>query len=728
MIKHLLVFFFPLGCGLFGVCAADLNVLRAKADNGDSDAMVELAEAHYWGRGADLNWKQSFFWAEKAAEKNHPVASYRMGVQYLLGQGVEEDINSGQQLIKLSANGMEKRAKDGDHRAQFYLAIMCHTGIGRMDDIPKSRQWMKLAAEGGQVDAQYYMGRTYAMAVGVMRDLVEAKRWWRMAAGQGFVPAQYNLGLVLLNSKNKGEKLEGVKFLKQAVDQKFDRAEFLMGEVAFRGVNMPKDEAAAFRYFEKSANQGYLRAQYLAGQALAKGLGVKSDPVAASVWLTLAARAGHRGAEASLRGLNEELEGKNIPLTGDQLLQIRLQSGEFKMVPSLATQKSRAGLMAADASFLASLSIEELKKHAASGDSIAKVRLAEMYLNGKVIGGQVILRKDLKECLRLNTELATAGHADSQWNLATFYLKGLEQRLTDGTKVDLLEKNPAEAVNWLRKAAAQDYTSAMVILGGLYEKGEEVPLDYKKSMDWFERAASLGDAEACHVIGLAYVNGRGKVVPVDKSKAVEWFLRGADRGDSQAQYDLAGAYLKGEGVRKDLAAARKWLVRAAWQNERRAQLQLSLMLRDGLGGSKDMARAAMWANIAINNRVFEAKQVFDGIRDKLSRDETIRAMELVRKFVPQTEKREVTNSGNGGAKMEARANQGNREAQYQLGLRYLNGTGVKVDRVKACTWLKLAALQGDAEALAEYEDLILKMTNEEIRAADEAADGFKAKQ
>ena len=60
MIKHLLVFVFQLGCGLFGVCAADLNVLRAKADNGDADAMVELAEAYYWGNGADLDWKQSF--------------------------------------------------------------------------------------------------------------------------------------------------------------------------------------------------------------------------------------------------------------------------------------------------------------------------------------------------------------------------------------------------------------------------------------------------------------------------------------------------------------------------------------------------------------------------------------------------------------------------------------------------------------------------------------------
>tara|TARA_B100000959_G_C14868667_1_gene577404 strand:- start:681 stop:1139 length:459 start_codon:yes stop_codon:yes gene_type:complete len=152
------------------------------------------------------------------------------------------------------------------------------------------------------------------------------------------------------------------------------------------------------------------------------------------------------------------------------------------------------------------------------------------------------------------------------------------------------------------------------------------------------------------------------------------------------------------------------------------------MLRDGQGGSKDMARAAMWANIAINNRVFDAKEVFDGIRDKLSREETIRAMELVRKYVPRIEKREVTNVGDDLAKTVAKANKGAKEAQYQLGLRYLSGTDVKADRVQACKWLKLAAQQDHALALKEYEELSPKMTNEQIRAADEAVDGFQTKQ
>lgn len=738
--KRLSIFVFLLGYGLLEVRATDLDGLRSKANEGDVEAMVELAEARYWGRGVDLDWKKSFAWAEKASVREHPVASYRMGVQYLLGQGVKEDIVLGQQLIKLSADGIEKLAENSDHRAQFYIAIMFHYGIGRMDDIPKARQWMELAAEGGQVDAQYYMGLMYHLGVGaeLKRDLIKAKHWWRMAADQGHVPAQYHLGMVLLRSKKEKEQPEGMKYLKKAVDHKLDRAELFMGKVAMLGTSMPKDAPVAFKNFENSANQGYMRGQFLAGQALAKGVGVKPDPVAASVWLTLVLKNHELTPEQVARPTTPRAEmirnalaskrNLDAKLTTAQLVEVRLRSGKFEAAPSLATRKSRAGLMAADSTFLASLSLEELKKHAADGDMIAKARLAEIYFNGKKLGGQVISRKDLRESIRLSIELAIAGHPDSQWNLALFNLKGVYQQLADGTRVELLKKNPAEAANWLRKAASQDYTSAMVILGGLYEKGEGVSLDYKKAMEWFEKAAALGDAQACHVIGLAHLNGRGKVVSIDKVKAVEWFRRGAEKGDPQAQYALAGAYLKGEGMEKSPETARKWFARAAWQNEPRAQLQLGRMLRDGLGGPKDMARAAMWVNLALNNRVFEAFEVFNAIVEKLSRAEKIRARELVDNYFPRQEQREVSGAGDDLTRTVTEANKGNKDAQYRLGLRYLNGTGVKADRVRACKWLKLAALQSHAKALKEYEELSLKMTNEEIRAADEAADGFQAKQ
>lgn len=44
------------------------------------------------------------------------------------------------------------------------------------------------------------------------------------------------------------------------------------------------------------------------------------------------------------------------------------------------------------------------------------------------------------------------------------------------------------------------------------------------------------------------------------------------------------------------------------------------------------------------------------------------------------------------------ANQGNADAQYQLGLRYFNGNGVRRNYTKAASWFRKAAEQGNTHA------------------------------
>ncbi|MBL67035.1 MAG: hypothetical protein CMO74_01085 [Verrucomicrobiales bacterium] len=720
MIKRILISWILLGLCVATPQAADLKTLQAKAEKGDADAMVDLAEAHYWGREVELDWAKSMEWAEQAAAKEHPVGTYRMGVQHLLGQGVESDITLGQQLINLSAEGLEKRAKEGDHRAQLFLATLYNVGLGRLGNVTKGREWMEMAAEGGQPEAQYAMGRVYHYGVGVTKNPEQTRKWWSRAAEGGHVPSQYNLGAMLLASGKETDQIQGLKLLRQAVDAGFDRAERTLGTALLTGAGTKRDDKAAFEFFKKAAEQGNVQAQYLTGQALAKGVGVETDPAEAAVWLTLAARGGHEGAGVSRANVSKLLKA-------EQLLQVRLKATRFKAEPSMATRKAGAGLIAAEQNFLASLSFEELKKQAKQGNEDARVRLSKIYFEGWRLGREIIVPRNLRESVRLTTELAASGHADSQWNLGLFYRMGVFEQKPGSDRVYIIKKDLESMAKWMRKAADQDYTSAMVVLGGLHEKGEGVPLDYAKAMEWFHKAAKMGDAQACHLIGLAYRAGRGKVVEMDKTKAVEWFRRGAEMGDPQAQHDLGGALAEGEGVAKDLAEAREWLRRAAWQNERTAQFELGRMLYNGIGGEKDVVRGAMWINLAANNRVSGAVDLFLKIKDELSPVEKARARELVSKFTPRKEQRVVANPAGDLAKTQEAAMRGNKEAQYQLGLRHLNGTGVKRDLVEACKWFNLAALQNHAPALKEYEALSLKMTPAQINEADKRVSAFKPK-
>lgn len=68
------------------------------------------------------------------------------------------------------------------------------------------------------------------------------------------------------------------------------------------------------------------------------------------------------------------------------------------------------------------------------------------------------------------------------------------------------------------------------------------------------------------------------------------------------------------------------------------------------------------------------------------------------------------------------ADRGHIDAEYELGLIYRDGLSVPRDRETAYVWLNLAAAQGHAEALALRERLSMAMTGDEIvRAQDTSA-------
>ena len=53
-------------------------------------------------------------------------------------------------------------------------------------------------------------------------------------------------------------------------------------------------------------------------------------------------------------------------------------------------------------------------------------------------------------------------------------------------------------------------------------------VNYKKAIEWYEKAAEQGDAEAQYNLGVMYENGQG--VDVNYKKAIEWYEKAAEQG------------------------------------------------------------------------------------------------------------------------------------------------------------------------------------------------------
>ena len=71
--------------------------------------------------------------------------------------------------------------------------------------------------------------------------------------------------------------------------------------------------------------------------------------------------------------------------------------------------------------------------------------------------------------------------------------------------------------------------------------------------------------------------------------------------------------------------------------------------------------------------------------------------------------------------VEARAESGEADAQFNLGLMYSTGQRVAQDYITAHKWFNLAALAGKSEAADHRQDLAIEMTGEEIASAQRAA-------
>lgn len=172
------------------------------------------------------------------------------------------------------------------------------------------------------------------------------------------------------------------------------------------------------------------------------------------------------------------------------------------------------------------------------------------------------------------------------------------------------------AMDWLQRAAGQDYLPAIHLVGTIYENGGlgGAGPDYAKAAAWYLRAAQAGSALAQNSLAGLYDDGLG--VANDKSEAVRWLRLAADQGLAAAQTSLGSHLLNGEGVAPDPAEAMRWLMLAANQEDGLAQLLLGVIYLDGGPVPQDEQEAVRWLRRAAVSDDADARK---GAAEMLSR-------------------------------------------------------------------------------------------------------------
>ncbi|KAI9670933.1 MAG: hypothetical protein M1817_003818 [Caeruleum heppii] len=235
-----------------------------------------------------------------------------------------------------------------------------------------------------------------------------------------------------------------------------------------------------------------------------------------------------------------------------------------------------------------------VKKLVHAGYADAMFYLADSYGTGR-LG----LEADQKEAFSLYQSAAKAGHPQAAYRTAVCCEMGQDEG--GGTRRD-----PLKAVQWYKRAATLGDTPAMYKLGMILLNGLlGQPKNPREAVTWLKRAAERADAEnphALHELGLLYEKATGSdSIIQDQQYSKQLFLQAADLGYKFSQYRLGSAFEYGlMGCPIDPRQSIAWYSKAAQQGEHQSELALSGWYLTGSEGvlQQSDTEAYLWARKA----------------------------------------------------------------------------------------------------------------------------------
>lgn len=216
-------------------------------------------------------------------------------------------------------------------------------------------------------------------------------------------------------------------------------------------------------------------------------------------------------------------------------------------------------------------------------------------------------KRDKGHAMQFYRKAANLGDPIAMYKLGMILLKGFLNQT----------KNPREGISWLKRAAQQvdeDHPHALHELGLAYEKegipsvipdtnyarelftqaaqygyppsqfklGQayengflNCPVDPRRSIAWYSKAAEQGEVEAEFALSGWYLTGADGILPQNDGEAYLWARKAADRGYAKAEYAVGYYTETGTGIKQDLEEAKRWYMRAAAQNYTRAMQRLT---------------------------------------------------------------------------------------------------------------------------------------------------------
>ena len=196
--------------------------------------------------------------------------------------------------------------------------------------------------------------------------------------------------------------------------------------------------------------------------------------------------------------------------------------------------------------------------------------------------------------------------------------------------------------------------------------------------------------EALYFLGMQYETGQSGITP-DLEQAAQCFKKAADQGHAAAQNHLGVMYKTGQGVRKNKRSAIKWFRLSANQGNEEALYNLRKI-------EEPATQPGEKSNTTVSNDEDDTSS--GGVGSKSRKKDIIVLVVVCLMFAGlffwaqnAEHSKEITEHFQN---LREKAEQGDVDAQYELGSLYFYGTDTPEDEKEGVVWIKKAAEQGDS--------------------------------
>ena len=264
---------------------------QQSVDFGNIDAIYELSECYYWGRGIDINYDKVVSLIRLGLDKENNNCLFLMGRAFNYGNGVDKDIDKAKtyyrraidecsdKIVIGKAQGnlanilwdesplsedkseivllYESSMNNGSAISMQNLGNFYYEGYNIKTDYEKAYYYLRQAAQHNNTNVYTRLGYMCQYGQGIEKNYDMAKYWYEMGLNCSDHMCIHNLAFMY----DMGEGVEqnytkAMELYKKAIDLGNEIAIFNLGLMYEYGKGIEKNIDNAIKYYKEAADMG----------------------------------------------------------------------------------------------------------------------------------------------------------------------------------------------------------------------------------------------------------------------------------------------------------------------------------------------------------------------------------------------------------------------------------------------------------------------------------------